>query len=136
MNVGRLFELVFPENDFENVPDVWPGDIREMNMFVEAARHSEAEKYTAYESDPTPDNEAMWRRAITISKYLQTPRWKNLADRKRESAGYKCEKCGDSPGPGMLDVHHKTYDRLGHERWADLEVLCRSCHEKHHESQK
>jgi hypothetical protein len=32
----------------------------------------------------------------------------------------------------MLEVHHKTYERLGDERDEDLEVLCARCHEQHH----
>lgn len=32
-----------------------------------------------------------------------------------------------------LDVHHNTYVRFGRERLEDLVVLCRACHETHHE---
>jgi hypothetical protein len=32
----------------------------------------------------------------------------------------------------MLEVHHRTYERLGDERDEDLEVLCTRCHEQHH----
>jgi len=31
-----------------------------------------------------------------------------------------------------LQVHHKSYQRLGAELDTDLEVLCQSCHEGHH----
>ena len=36
-----------------------------------------------------------------------------------------------SRGP-RLDVHHKTYARLGCEAPEDLEVLCRACHDERH----
>lgn len=41
-------------------------------------------------------------------------------------ARYCCHRCG-SRRP--LQVHHKTYDRLGAEWDQDLEVLCVTCHE-------
>lgn len=33
---------------------------------------------------------------------------------------------------GMVEVHHKTYERLHRERMEDLEVLCGSCHGVRH----
>lgn len=36
------------------------------------------------------------------------------------------------PATRALQVHHKTYERLGEERDADLEVLCETCHKGHH----
>jgi hypothetical protein len=44
-------------------------------------------------------------------------------------AHYRCERCG---AKRTLEVHHRTYERLGRERDADLEVLCGDCHEVHH----
>jgi hypothetical protein len=32
----------------------------------------------------------------------------------------------------LLDVHHRSYARLGAELPADLEVLCRPCHGAEH----
>ena len=40
--------------------------------------------------------------------------------------GARCERCGH---PHSLELHHKTYERLGRELTSDLEVLCRRCHE-------
>jgi 5-methylcytosine-specific restriction endonuclease McrA len=31
-----------------------------------------------------------------------------------------------------LDVHHRTYERFGHEDVDDLTVLCRTCHDLFH----
>lgn len=45
-------------------------------------------------------------------------------------ADHKCESCGQRNA--TLDVHHKTYERLGFELPEDLEVLCRDCHEIEH----
>jgi 5-methylcytosine-specific restriction endonuclease McrA len=32
-----------------------------------------------------------------------------------------------------LEVHHRTYERVGEERPADVIALCKACHEKHHD---
>ncbi len=42
----------------------------------------------------------------------------------------RCDRteCGLYVPLMCLDVHHKTYERLGEERMEDLAVLCRSCH--------
>lgn len=32
-----------------------------------------------------------------------------------------------------LEVHHRTYERVGNERPADVIALCKACHEKHHD---
>ncbi len=65
--------------------------------------------------------------------YLQSPLWKERARLARERAGQKCQICN---GRGPLEVHHRTYERLGHELPEDLTVLCRSCHSTFHQNQK
>jgi hypothetical protein len=37
------------------------------------------------------------------------------------------ERCGHQYS---LELHHKTYERLGRELISDLEVLCKGCHEQ------
>jgi hypothetical protein len=44
-------------------------------------------------------------------------------------ARFQCQRCGSKNG---LEVHHKSYERLGDERDDDLEALCRQCHSEHH----
>lgn len=62
--------------------------------------------------------------------YLQTPHWRRVRKAIHTLRGSKCEKC---QGQGEeLNVHHKTYKNVGREMEADLEILCRSCHLKHH----
>jgi hypothetical protein len=39
----------------------------------------------------------------------------------------RCEECGSKH---FLELHHKTDERLGRELTTDLEVLCRTCHER------
>ena len=61
----------------------------------------------------------VWYAAYTSSRY-----WKDLRDgviRTRKC----CELCGDND---RLTVHHQTYERLGRELPADLQLLCFKCH--------
>jgi hypothetical protein len=57
--------------------------------------------------------------------YLHSKGWKAKRGYKLWHAGYRCEVCGAKDG---LEVHHKTYERLGRERDEDLVVLCPTCH--------
>lgn len=62
------------------------------------------------------------------------PRWQKLRLQKMEQAKFKCEHCEDDSS--TLNVHHKRYRRGAnpweYELW-ELECLCESCHEAHHE---
>ena len=66
--------------------------------------------------------------------YLASPIWKATKTRWMASEacqGLICHANGCSSMYG-LDLHHKTYARLGREFTADLVLVCRSCHEKIH----
>ena len=67
----------------------------------------------------------------TYSAYLHSSHWKRTRGQALQRAGYKCQAC--SSKDQILDVHHNSYDRLGHEDPSDLIVLCRSCHTKVHD---
>ncbi len=68
-------------------------------------------------------------KAMPYAEYLQTPEWQEVRRRALYRAGYRCQACNEQ---GRLDVHHRTYERRGAERNADLTVLCRACHERFH----
>lgn len=70
-------------------------------------------------------------RTMPYQEYLQTPEWQARRQRHLRSAGYRCQLC--NAGDRSLHVHHRTYERRGNERWADLLVLCSDCHAKHHD---
>ena len=65
------------------------------------------------------------QRSNFYREYMLSPQWreKRLAALRR--ARFRCEICGRE---GRLEVHHKNYDRLGHERLGDLLVCCPGCH--------
>ncbi len=70
-------------------------------------------------------------RDLPYGEYLQTPHWKRKREEKIRAVGRRCQVCNQGPGP--LDVHHRTYERLGEELDVDLTALCRSCHHLFHE---
>lgn len=61
--------------------------------------------------------------------YLNSPDWRRVRNRALKNAGWRCERCVSKRD---LQVHHKTYERLGREWDTDLEVLCANCHEDEH----
>jgi 5-methylcytosine-specific restriction endonuclease McrA len=61
--------------------------------------------------------------------YLKTPEWLFRKTDAIVRAEYRCQICYS---PDKLNVHHRTYDRIGQERPGDLTVLCKECHELFH----
>lgn len=57
--------------------------------------------------------------------YLQSAEWQKKRNERLKIDDYKCQKCGR---PFDLQVHHLTYDRIGHEDMCDLITLCKHCH--------
>lgn len=68
-------------------------------------------------------------RAMPYREYLQTEWWKRIKKAAIRRANFACQRCHKR---APLDVHHKTYDRLGTEHDQDLEALCRDCHNIEH----
>jgi hypothetical protein len=69
-------------------------------------------------------------RTMPYRDYLLTEEWLETRNRKLRQARYRCQLCNTN---GLLNVHHRTYERRGCEDMADLTVLCRPCHAKHHD---
>ena len=61
--------------------------------------------------------------------YLRSATWRRKRAAALKRAGFRCQVCN---GSKRLDVHHRTYARLGNELVDDLEVLCRDCHNERH----
>lgn len=64
-------------------------------------------------------------------RVIVSQRWHDLRSRLIGERGMMCERCEKTWAPGYktsLQLHHKTYERLSHERDSDLELLCGSCH--------
>jgi hypothetical protein len=65
----------------------------------------------------------------SYSNYLKSSHWKDIRERQIREVGYECGAC---PSRVALQLHHKTYQRLGAELVTDLEWLCDLCHKKTH----
>lgn len=61
--------------------------------------------------------------------YLQSPKWRKTRNLALGRAHFTCQRCGAKRN---VQVHHRSYERLGCEAESDLEVLCRDCHEGEH----
>ena len=61
--------------------------------------------------------------------YLQSEHWKSFRKEQLKTRGYRCQQCGRKYN---LRVHHKIYERLGHELPEDVLVVCNKCHAKIH----
>ncbi len=63
--------------------------------------------------------------------YLASPRWKTLSAEARKQAEGRCQVCDGTSGG--LNVHHRSYERLGTDlEQYDLVTLCRHCHKLFH----
>jgi hypothetical protein len=65
--------------------------------------------------------------------YLRSPEWRGRRAAALDVSDHRCGVCSSTD---RLDVHHRTYDRIGNEDAADLIVLCRSCHTLFHKNGK
>lgn len=67
------------------------------------------------------------------SGYIHSSHWKDIRRQRLAMDGFQCSICGTAKN---LEVHHLTYERLGHEDLDDLVSLCKRCHAKVHEKDK
>lgn len=72
--------------------------------------------------------------AKSYASYLETDHWKKIKEALSEATGGICQSCKQFKPP--LEIHHKHYDSLGGEKFADLMIICRDCHQKIHEASK
>lgn len=69
-------------------------------------------------------------RKALYDRYLASAHWKEQRAAALERAENSCQVCCRSK---RLQVHHRTYERVGAERPADLIVLCAQCHSLFHD---
>jgi len=67
---------------------------------------------------------------LDYATYINSAEWRLKARAAKEQAG-ECALCTSTTS---LEVHHRTYVRLGREHPNDLIVLCHRCHARHHGS--
>jgi len=57
--------------------------------------------------------------------YLQSAEWRQFCDQAMAYYGRSCVICNSNDN---LQVHHRTYERLGQELISDVIILCDRCH--------
>lgn len=62
-------------------------------------------------------------------EYLKSETWQLKRLAKFKQVGKRCQFCNS---PYRLNVHHRTYERIGKEDLNDLTVLCGKCHSVFH----
>lgn len=70
---------------------------------------------------------------MSYQQYLASEHWKQLRLRFWASKlhGGRCYVCGAN---GVrLEIHHRSYRRIGCEKLNDLCLLCRDCHQETHD---
>jgi 5-methylcytosine-specific restriction endonuclease McrA len=65
--------------------------------------------------------------------YLRSPWWTARKAAVRKYRGDHCERCHCRY---RLELHHRTYKRLGRELPEDVELLCWACHRREHGYQR
>jgi len=70
------------------------------------------------------------RHSLLYVIYLRSPLWRLRRRIWIARAGGRCQRCRSRR---RLTIHHRTYRRLGHERRADVTVLCWDCHRRQHD---
>ncbi len=61
--------------------------------------------------------------------YLQTKHWRIKKDQYKKEYECKCCMCESTKN---LNLHHMTYENIGHENLNDLCYLCKDCHNALH----
>jgi len=72
-------------------------------------------------------------RTMPYQEYLKTDHWQDCRKQAIKRAKHRCQLCNSRT---KLNVHHRTYERRGHERDDDLITLCESCHSIFHQASK
>ena len=70
---------------------------------------------------------------MDYSKYLKSAAWDNRRKAAVKRSRQRCALCNRQLA---LEVHHRTYKRLGDEIASDVIALCRRCHSLFHDHYK
>jgi hypothetical protein len=70
------------------------------------------------------------RKSVVYKEYLASPKWSETKRRIRHRNGGRCERCLTNEGQNL---HHLTYETVGYERYQDIMLLCKGCHDRKHD---
>lgn len=75
----------------------------------------------------TPKGAKNWYRDV----YLRSEWWKDVREATVERDEHRCRVCNSQH---KIQVHHRSYDNLWHEKPEDLITLCCRCHKLFHDN--
>jgi hypothetical protein len=97
----------------------------------ERCKHRDKSIDVKFEEDRRAyEREVKRLRSLLYAEYLKTEHWQAVRKDALQRAKNRCQLCDAADRP--LNVHHRSYINKGAERPCDVIVLCRPCHEKHH----
>lgn len=73
-------------------------------------------------------------RKLPYTEYLKSEHWRQRRRMAYNRAKGACQVCNAKDR--KLNVHHRSYERLGNEAPGDVIVLCEDCHQIFHENGK
>jgi hypothetical protein len=69
------------------------------------------------------------KRRVNYRRYIRSAKWFAFRKSYFEVVPEECVICGSKE---HVNLHHRTYERLGHERFEDVVPLCRAHHDRLH----
>lgn len=98
---------------------------------IEQRRRPPASPVVVYRMDePRP---AVVPHRWSYSAYISSDAWRRRRAQYFASHKRRCWLCR---GKQHIELHHRTYERMGHELDEDLVALCRDCHAALHRFQR
>lgn len=114
LDLDRHWDGIYERGDFPDT-DVSMG----IEMLFTAVQEREMQSYE--------------RKRMDYSEFLETAYWSRRHLDVSLDFGWRCALCNvKSP----LQVHHRTYERRGHEFDRDLIPLCKECHRAFHDNRQ
>lgn len=86
--------------------------------------HTELVKASRFKKKPKK------KKQTAYAAYRRSSHWRDIRRQALERDGHCCTTC---KGTVKLEVHHRTYERVGKELLEDVIVLCQRCHAVEHQ---
>lgn len=114
---------------------------READKYLDHLEEIQANKTPGWEQDderifiPANENpeEVQRLKKLPYRDYLASDHWQRIRAYALDHAKRRCQVCNSG---GKVDVHHRSYEHRGEERFSDVIILCRDCHDLFHKMGK
>lgn len=128
-----IFAKIFADSEKHNAELQKAWEEKKAKEASEKTQH-EAELAAFHAAHPEPIRKLQLPKHDHSEEYkaaLQSKRWKLLRRIHISENDGKCAQCNSAPlANETLELHHLTYERIGKEKFSDVILLCRCCHER------